>query len=238
VSDVLYEKRGHVAHVTLNRPERLNAYRGQTFRELEAIWQQVNADDDVWCVILTGAGRAFCAGFDMKAGPDEGVRGIPRFDGHENRIEVWKPIIAAINGYAYGGGLSMAASCDIRIAAEGATFAESQVKRGIIGPHSTITLMEVLPRAIAMEMILTGDPISAQDAFRVGLVNAVVPPEELMAAAEAMAERICRNAPLAVWASKESALGLATRHEYRTSADAEEGRRAFVEKRAADFQGR
>ena len=236
--DVIYEKQDHIAHVTLNRPESLNAYRGQTFKDLEAIWNTVNSDDDVWVAIMTGAGRAFCAGMDLKAAPGDGVSGIRRFDDYDDQIEVGKPIIAAINGYCYGGGLSIAIACDIRIAAEGATFAEPQVKRGIIGPHSTRRLLDVLPRAIAMELMLTGDPINAQEAYRVGLVNAVVPLPDLMPAATAMAERICQNAPLAVWAAKESALGFTTRHSYVQSGDVAEGRKAFAEKRTANFQGR
>jgi enoyl-CoA hydratase/carnithine racemase len=240
--DVLYEKQDHIALVTLNRPEVLNAYRGQTFRELAEIWDNINADDNVYAVVFTGAGRAFCAGGDMKAlAADPNDLGVHprRFDGYaeEDKLEVFKPIIAAVNGYAYGGGLSMAMACDIRIAAENASFAQPQVKRGIIGPHSTRRLVEVVPRGIAMEMMLTGDPITAQEAYRVGLVNKVVPLEELMPAAMAMAARISANAPLAVWASKESALGFTTRHDYSGANDAKEGFQAFAEHRPATYAG-
>lgn len=240
--DVLFETDGHVALVTLNRPEVLNAYRGKTFRELEEIWNTINADDDIYVAVLRGAGRAFCSGADMKtlsANRDDLGEHPRRFDGYadEDKLEVFKPIVGAIHGYAYGGGLSMAMACDIRIAAEGTRFAESQVKRGHIGPHSTRHLVEVLPRGIAMEMMLTGDPISAAEAYRIGLVNKVVPADELMAEAMAMARRICANAPLAVWASKESALGLSTRHDYRNSGDAREGFQAFADHRPATYQG-
>lgn len=235
MEDVIYEKQGHIATVTLNRPERLNAYRGQMFRDLEEVCADVIADDEIRVAILTGAGRAFCAGFDLKSTPEESISGLRRFDGYEDPIEVFKPIIAAVNGYAYGGGLSMALACDIRLASETATFAESQVKRGIIGPHSTRHLVDVLPRGIAMEMMLTGDPIDAQEALRVGLVNRVLPAAELMPEAIRIAERIASNAPLAVYASKENALGLKARHDFRGSSDVEEGRRSFAEKRAASF---
>lgn len=240
--DVLYETDGHVALVTLNRPEVLNAYRGRTFRELEQIWNTINADDDIHVAILSGAGRAFCSGVDMKTlsvNPDDLGEHPRRFDGYadEDKLEVFKPIIGAIHGYAYAGGLSMALACDIRIAAEGTRFAQTQVKRGHIGPHSTRRLVDVLPRGIAMEMMLTGDPISAEEAYRVGLVNKVVPAEELMTEARAMAARIGANAPLAVWASKESALGLTTRHDYRNSDDAREGFQAFADHRPATYRG-
>ncbi len=251
---VQYEKRGHIAVVTLNRPEALNALTPEMLTALEAVFKDFNKDRELWVAILTGAGeRAFCAGADLK-------ESIPRltsgqglgFDDPTKRqlSDVFKPVIAAINGYCIAGGLEIVLGTDIRIAAEHATFALGEVRWGIIpagGSH--IRLPRQVPWAIAMELLLTGRQISARRAFDVGLINEVVPASDLMTTATDWAETICRNGPLAVRTAKEIAvrslnleagwvLERALQGKVFASDDAKEGPRAFTEKRPPRFTGR
>ena len=260
MSAVLYEKRDRIAYVTINRPEAMNAINGEVRRDLAGAFDNFRHDPETWVAILTGAGdRAFSAGADLKEmsqsfqspgrsedfwapSPLTLVRGM----------EVWKPIIAAVNGYCLAGGLEMALACDIRIAAEHATFALTEVGRGIIpGSGGTQRLPRTVPFGIALEMLFTGEPVNAQEAFRIGLVNRVVPAPELMPTAEDLARRICQNAPLSVRAVKELAyrgrnlpLEEGLREEalafrvIRTTEDSKEGPRAFAEKRDPQWQGR
>jgi E-phenylitaconyl-CoA hydratase len=247
-----------VATIVINRPERLNAMDQEHYDLLSEAWIRVRDDKDVRVAVVTGAGeKSFTVGADIKSfltspfTPDKFF--LTQQGMLLNRgLEVWKPVIAAVNGFCLGGGMTLLFATDIRVAAEHATFALSEVKRGVFaGNGGTQRLFENLPRAIAMEMILTGDPISAEEALRWGLVNKVVPSGELMDAALEYAARLSQNAPLAMQASKELALrsldvdratGLRLEYAFTNvimnSADAAEGPAAFAEKRPPKFEGR
>lgn len=203
-----YTREGKFAIFTLNRPEALNVIDPGTVVEFNKALTDFREDDNLWVGIVTGSGtKAFCAGADIKQMlpwmrqnvgapwrvPPSTMRGF----------ELWKPLIAAVNGMALGGGLEIVLSCDIRVAAENALFGVPEVKLGIIpGWGGATRLPQTLPWAIASEMLFTGKPISAQDACKWGLVNKVVPQAELMDAARAYATAICENGPLAVRAAK------------------------------------
>ena len=246
-----------VAVVTINRPERLNAMDGEHYAALSAAWCTVRDDAAVRVAIVTGGGdRAFTVGADIKSyltrqsGWDEMWR--TQHDQLLNRgLEVWKPVISAVNGFCLGGGVTLMLATDIRVASDTASFGLSEVKRGIIAANGgTQRILSQLPYPIAMEMLLTGDTIDAAAAERWGLVNKVVPRGQLMATAMDYARRIATNAPLAVQASKELAIrsrdvDLATglRNEQviarllRQTDDAKEGALAFAEKRPPVFKG-
>ncbi len=207
MSVLLYEKKDRIAYLTLNRPEKRNALNYELLGELEKAWIDFRDDDDLWVAVLTGAGTAFCAGLDLTERAAQGSLTRPG----ENRnpmcpglLKVWKPIIAAVNGPAYAGGWLLVMECDLRIASEEARFAITEVQVGVPAIGSA-HLPRYIPTAIAMEMLLTGDPISAQRAYEIGFVNKVVPSDELMPAATALAERLCKNAPLAIRLTKEAA---------------------------------
>jgi E-phenylitaconyl-CoA hydratase len=253
-----FEIRDRVAYLTLNRPEAMNAMDPELYKALSDAWIEVRDNPEIWCAVITGAGdRAFTAGADLK-------KTIPRqpemwefwqtqADQILNRgLEVWKPVIAAVNGYCLAGGMTLLFATDIRIAAEHATFGISEVKRGILpGNGGTQRALRQLPYPIAMELLLIGDQLTAQQALQYGLVNRVVSKEELMPTAEAYARKIVANAPLAVRAIKELAvrsqymhlndglrLEAAIQQVLRQSEDAKEGPRAFAEKRPARWTGR
>ena len=257
--NILYEKRGHIAYVTINRPDRRNAIDPATSHDLKAAFEGFKADDDAWVAILTGAGdQAFSAGADlvaMSAALSGGGEGVPMnvpFGGITRGYECWKPIIAAINGYCLAGGLEIALSCDIRVAAEHAQFGLPEPKRAIIpAAGGTQRLPRSVPLAFAMELLLTGDRFDAQTALRFGLVSRVVPQAELMATAEAIAGRILECGPLAVRAIKQAVLrgremsledGLRLEGQLAGpifgTEDAREGPRAFAEKRKPAYKGR
>ena len=253
---VLSERRDAVALITLNRPEKRNALNGQLRCAFLGALDAAARDHSVRAVIVTGAGdKAFVAGadigeFDGRSPVDQyRVMKAPSiYDAIERSA---KPVIAAINGYCLAGGLELALACDIRIAAEHAEFALKEVQRGIIpGGGGTQRLPRAIPLNIALELMLTGDHIDAREAHRLGLVNHVVPAEQLMPTAEAIAHKICANAPLAVRAIKEAAYrGLDTTLDeglrlesllakaIRHTEDSKEGPRAFAEKRPAVFKG-
>lgn len=248
---------GGTAVITINRPEKRNALDAEHYQALSEAWIRVRDDDAIRVAVVTGAGdKVFSAGADLKSwiGRKSALaemwqtqRGMLLNRG----LEVWKPVIAAINGHCLAGGMTLMLATDIRVTADHATFALSEVKRGIIAANGgTQRLIEQLPHAIAMELLLTGDAIDADTAARWGLVNRVVPAAQVMDTALAYARRIAANAPLAVQAAKELALrrsndGLATglrleqfvNHILRQSTDAVEGREAFAEKRPPTFTG-
>ncbi len=247
-----------VCTIVINRPERLNAMDAEHYRALSQAWCRVRDDAAIRVAIVTGAGeRSFSTGADIKSfltgppGYDE--MWLTQRDQLLNRgLEVWKPVIAAVNGYCLGGGMTLMLATDIRVAAENATFGLAEVKRGIVaGNGGTQRVLRQLPHAIAMELLLTGDAIDAATAQRWGLVNKVVPRERLMGAAMDYARRIAANAPLAVQAAKELALrsrdvdlvtGLRMEQVMNrmlmATDDAREGPAAFAEKRAPSFKGR
>ena len=247
-----------IALITINRPERLNAMDAEHYKALSNAWVSVRDDPAVRVAIVTGAGeRSFTTGADIKSfltaplGLSE--MWLTQRDQLLNRgLEVWKPIISAVNGYCMGGGVTLMLATDIRIAASHATFNVAEVKRGVIPANGgTQRILDQLPYAIAMEMLLTGDGIDAVAAERWGLVNKVVAKEDLMPTAYAYARRIAANAPLAVQAAKELAvrsrdMDLATGLRFEavinrmllSTEDAKEGPAAFAEKRAPNFKGK
>ncbi len=205
-----YNKEGRIAIFTINRPEALNAIDVQTNQELHEALVDFRDDPELWAGIITGVGeKAFCAGADVKDM-------LPFLKEHRDRprdfpptlmrgLELWKPLIAAINGAALGGGLEIALACDIRIASENARLGTPEVALGLIpGWGGTQRLPRIIPWCKAAEIILMGKPIDAQEAYRIGLVNKVVPLAELMPTAKKWAEAICEVGPLAVRAAKEA----------------------------------
>ena len=232
MANVLFENRNHIGIITFNKPETLNALSSDFVKEIETVVQQAEADDDVYVLLLTGTGKSFIAGADVSEmypmGPDE----IFEFSAHATNLnlrleKMSKPVIAAINGYALGGGLELALACDIRYAGQRAKMGLTEAKLGVIcGSGGTQRLCKVVGDSIAREMIYTGKTIDADEALRIGLVNRVLPQEDLMDAALEMAEAICRNGQLAIRASKDCI-------NYAQSHDIEEGclyeRRRFAE---------
>ena len=251
--EIVREQRGHVLLLTINRPEARNAINRATALALEAALDEAEANDEVWVIVLTGAGdKAFSAGMDLKAFAagevpftDHGFAGIA------NRF-LTKPIIAAANGAALAGGFEIMISCDMVVAADHAKFGIPEASRGLIaGGGGLIRLAKRIPITVAYEMALTADPIDAQRAYELGIVNRVVPGEALLDTAIALAERIAANAPLAVRTSKRvmhEALELTEAEAWHVnndafgaigaSADALEGAVAFAEKRPPVWTGR
>jgi enoyl-CoA hydratase len=250
---VLYEMRGPVAVITINRPEARNAINRAVRDGLFAAFGRFEADAAAQVAILTGAGeRAFCAGMDLKEAASEGRGVLPRgfLPLIGDTLEVSKPTIAAVNGFAMAGGWMLAQMCDLCVAAEHATFAITEAKVGRGTPWAA-PLVHMLPQRVAMEILLTGDPVPARRLLELGYVNQVVPGERLMEAVQALAERIAANAPLTVRACRElvylsqemgrSAAMRAARHLFQPvymSEDAQEGSRAFAEKRRPVWKGR
>ena len=247
-------REGRIAIFTLNRPEALNAIDPETIAQYHKALTQFRDDEEAWVGIVTGAGaKAFCAGADIKQTLPwlkDNINAPWRIPATTMRgFELWKPMIAAVNGMALGGGLEVALSCDIRIAAENATFGVPEVKLGLIpGWGGASRLPHLVPVAIAAEMLFTGKAISAQEAFRLGLVNKVVPQAELMDTARAYATTICENGPIAVRVAKRvmltslhSSLDDGLKLEVQlvdyllTTRDFEEGTAAFVGKRKPCF---
>ena len=256
--NVLYDKRAGIAYATVNRPKALNALDTPTWTDLRSAFEDARDDVDVRGVILTGAGdRAFIAGADISelahVTAYEAQQSSRFGQGVLDLIEnLGKPVIAAINGFALGGGCETAMACTIRIAVEAAKFGQPEVKLGLLpGGGGTQRLPRLVGKGRALQLILTGEMISAQEAYRIGLVNEIVPAAELIARAEAILKTIASNAPIAVRLSLEAAnkgaetsqsegqlleasyFGLCAATE-----DKKEGTSAFLEKRAPRFQGR
>lgn len=248
----------HIATITINRPERMNAMDAGHYQALSEAWTQVRDDPAIHVAIVTGAGeKSFSAGADLKSfinqQPPLSELMLTQKGQLLNRgLEVWKPVVAAVNGYCLAGGMTLMLATDLRVCVEHATFSVSEVKRGIFPANGgTQRIAQQLPHPIAMELLLLGDSFDAQTALRWGLVNRVVKPAELMPTALDYAHRLAANAPLAVQAAKELALrsrdvDLATglRMEQmmlrllQTSEDVAEGTSAFAQKRVAKFKGR
>jgi len=252
-----YKREGKIAVFTLNRPEALNAMDPSSIGQLSRAFTAFRDDDEVWVGIITGAGdRAFSAGADVKGTQNsrQAQRGKPWLMPATimRGLELWKPLIAAVNGLAFGGGLEIVLACDLRIAAENATFGLPEVRLGLIpGWGGTQRLPRAIPKVRAAELLFTGRPIDAQEAYRIGLVNKVVPLAELMPAAREMAETICESGPLAVRAAKQAMIqgaSLSLEQGLRleamlqdfllTTEDFGEGINAFREKRRPVFEAK
>ena len=246
----------HVALVTIKRAEARNSINGDVARALDAAVKQIEADDDIWIAILTGEGGvAFCAGADLKEVSAGRMDDLYTADGQfagfvkHRRNKIW---IAAVDGFAVAGGCEIALTCDMVVASEKSVFALPEVKRGLIAAAGGVyRLVRALPKALALELIATGDQLPAERAGQFGLINKLTPPGEAVAGAVALAEIICANAPIAV---RESlgvarqaydldddtlfALGLEAQDRVMKTEDFAEGPRAFIEKRAPNWKGR
>ena len=242
---VIYEKRGKIAYITLNRPSKLNAMNAEMSSELDNVCLDFQNDDNLWTAIITGAGRAFCSGADV-----EDINNALPLSTPGLSVELDKPIIAAINGYCLGAGFLIAMYCDIRIAAEDAQFGYPEGKVGVTAGAGSC-LIRHMPTSVAMEMLLLGRHINARRAYEIGFANAVVPPQQLLDEATKIAELINENAPLVVRTLKN----LVSKSYYptpreqevaysritgllRKSEDATEGRSAFLEKRKPVFKAK
>jgi enoyl-CoA hydratase len=265
--DLIFEKRNHIAYLTLNRPERRNTYSCEMMVLLAQAWQEIRDDKDMRAVLLTGAGtEAFCAGGDLKyfvpfltgsKQPETDYEKSIVNDMNQILIallrpfEFYKPIVAAINGDAIAGGMELLQATDIRVASATARFGLAEVQRGLVpGGGSMTRLARQIPYAKAMEILLTGDHMSAQEALKWGFVNDVVPQSRLMDRAEEFAFRLAKNGPFAIKKIKECvsktsgvpineafAIEDAISAQVMMSKDAREGPRAFVEKREPNFIG-
>jgi enoyl-CoA hydratase/carnithine racemase len=206
-----YERDGHVATITYNRPDSLNAVNGDMRECLNAAWLSFRDDDDAWVAIVTGAGRAFCAGADLKdgAGSTGTFAGsfweMPTVNSFESGLELWKPTIAAVNGPCVGYGLTAAMATDFLIASDRASFAMPEVLLGVPTIVGSIRAGQKLAWSDALELLLTGDTFTAEAAKEMGLAWRVVPHDDLLAEARTLADRLCQGAPLAVRAVKEMA---------------------------------
>nr|AGS49765.1 enoyl-CoA hydratase [uncultured bacterium esnapd15] len=259
---VRYDKKDHIARVTLDRPEVLNAMDLRMHEELAEVWDDVEADDTIRVVVLTGAGdRAFSVGQDLKErarrdaagapGSTFGSRDQPGWPRLTERFDLSKPVVARIDGYALGGGLELALACDLVIASDRSVFGLPEVRLGLVpGAGGVFRLIRQLPQKAAMGYLLTGRRFDAAIACRFGLVNDVVPAERLDACVDGWAGDLVASAPLSVRAIKEAALrsvdlplpdAFTTTYRWeerrRDSADAAEGPRAFAEKRAPSWSG-
>jgi enoyl-CoA hydratase/carnithine racemase len=258
ITNILLEKKNAIAYVTVNRPKALNALSLATMEELGSAFQEIKDDPSIRVAILTGAGeKAFVAGADIgelaKQDPVSGKKFAHRGQAVLDLIEnLGKPVIACINGFALGGGCELALACTMRLASDNAKLGQPEVKLGILpGYGGTQRLPRVVGKGLAMQMILAGEMITAQEAHRIGLVNEVTPPAELIPRAEAIAAKIIANAPLAVQYAMEAVnkgmeMPLAEAQFLETSLfgvccateDKKEGTAAFLEKRPAGFKGK
>jgi len=253
----IYEKQEHIAKITMNRPAVMNAVHPPATAELSAIWDDAIADENVWVIILTGAGdKAFSAGNDLKYTATKGFPSGPLpkggFGGLTDRTDIWKPLIAAVNGFALGGGFEMALSCDIIIAADHARFGLPEPRVGLAALAGGVhRLPRQMPEKIALGYMLTGRHMTAREAHRWGIVNEVVPLTDLMVTAQRWANEILECAPLSVRATKQAAmmgLGLPLAQalagsypaikQMMSSEDVKEGPKAFAEKRKPNWRAK
>jgi len=259
----------HVVRITIDRPEARNSADMEHFKQLREAWERFDADADAWVAIITGVGDAFFTGADLKTYVPEITKvaeriqkeGLSEVDGYRlddgtkavlRGARIWKPIIAAVNGFCTAGGMEMLGGVDIRVACPEAKFSVMEPKRGLFaGGGTTVRLPRQIPFPYAMEFLLCADLIPAERAYEMGVLNAVVPREQLLDKAYEYARRITANAPLAVQATKQSVwegLGMSLRDAYKNESqlssmifqteDAKEGPKAFREKRKPNWQGK
>jgi len=249
---IIYDKKDRIAYLTINRPEAMNAMDHTTWQEVLGAIEDFRSDEHSWVLIITGAGdKAFSTGADLKSVTPSLASGKMKLVPNVWFRDIFKPIIAAVNGFCFAGAMEMVLATDIRIASENVIFGQTEPKWGAAtGAGASVRLPHQISWCHAMELLLTGDSITAQDAYRMGLVNRVVPIRELMPTAEGIARKICDNGPLAVRAIKEAAvrslslpLDQALALEFLmcekifTTEDAKEGPRAFAERRKPLFHG-
>jgi len=249
MSSVEYKKKGKIAYITINSPETMNALGAEVRDGLGKSFIKVEEDNDVWVAVITGAGeKAFSAGANIKE--FQSPSSIGAYQEWLRPDKIWKPFIAAIHGYCLGGGLELALTCDIRIASEDAIFSLPEVNIGtMVGFGGAIRLPQLIPAAIASEILLTGNRIDAAEAYRIGLVSRVIPNTKLMSSAREIAETIIRRGPLAVRATKELMVtaknmsfeaALNRNRELitylATTEDYSEGVQAFLQKRTPHFK--
>ncbi len=247
MESISYEKKGHVAYVTLNRPDKLNAMNQTLHNELGEAWADFREDDELWVAILSGKGRCFSAGADLTGGAPEKFIYTGKFPDITQTQKVYKPIIAALHSHVVGYGMWIALDTDIRIATEDTSFWLPEPQWGI----ATIPCAwfpRIMPWAIASELLLMAERVSAQRAYEVGMINKIVPADQLMAEAEKIAQRICELSPVAVQGMKESMVRAASldysavdhitdyvQTRVMNSQDRQEGSKAFLEKRRVEW---
>ncbi len=249
-----YERKGRTGYIMFNRPQSLNAVNQQFEADLHEALLEFDVDDEAWVGIIHGAGRAFCAGADIKQRfvdmtPQESARRErgPNPEGYLGRSINWKPVIAAVHGYALGAGIVIAAECDMIVASEDARFGITETRRGLAGGRIWAKVNAFMPSKIASEMVITGEPVEAAELYRLGLINRLVPPGFHLSAAEALAEKVLKAPPL----STRVGVKLTRRQWVQTGAEADmqtlplklhlsedfkEASRSFVEKRPPEYR--
>ena len=251
-----YERKGRLAYIMFNRPQSLNAVNRQFEDDLHEALLEFDVDDEAWVAIIHGAGRAFCAGADIKQRfvemtPQESARRErgPNPEGYLGRSINWKPVIAAVHGYALGAGIVIAAECDMIVASEDARFGITETRRGLAGGRIWAKVNAFMPSKIASEMVITGEPVEAAELYRLGLINRLVPPGFHLTAAEALAEKVLKAPPLATrvgvkltrrqWVQAGADADMQTLPlKLHLSEDFKEASRSFVEKRPPEYGAR
>lgn len=251
-----YERKGRIVYIMFNRPQVLNAVNSQFEQDLHEALLEFDTDDDAWVGIIHGAGRAFCAGADIKQRfvamtPQESARRErgPNPEGYLGRTINWKPVIAAVHGYALGAGIVIAAESDMIVASEDARFGITETRRGLAGGRIWAKVNAFMPSKIASEMVITGEPVEAAELYRLGLINRLVPNGFHLSAAEALAEKVLKAPPLATrvgvkltrrqWVQTGAEADMQTLPlKLHMSEDFKEASQAFVEKRAPEYKAR